>query len=215
MQTPIGELEDLSLTCDSVSMGVMDTRAFEVFFGRIYGAVNRFRSRPHTDHESAQLVGVACQLLEAAVNHHRSPSAAVTESAVKVYDEIVRLLLHIMGTDFGVNESSYKKARDTKLKLDALKACGITPPGHSENRFSRRIEGGESGGPQETEALRFAQENVVEFTRFVFNLGHTSEYIPDPFWGGQLSTTWPLYERVKSLIPIASMIELQRGSGDA
>lgn len=215
MQNPIADLEDLSRTCDAVSMHVMDAAAFERFFGRIYGAVNRFRAQSHTEQEAAQLVEIASRLLAAAVDHHRSAPASVTPGGVLVYNEAVRLLVHIMSTDMRMNDSLYEEAKKTKLGLNALKACGITPCGHSDKVFSSRYGNEDANEAVRTEALHYAQSNIEEFTRFVYSLAYNHNYVPDPFWGGPQSATLSLFEKVRSLGPGALIIEGQSPSSDA
>lgn len=215
MQDPIADLKDLSHTCDSVSMLVMDASGFEKYFGKIYAAVNRFRAQPHNQQQAAQLVGIACQLLEAAVDHHRSASAYATPSAVTVYDETVGLLVHIMSTDLRMNDAVYQEARKTRLVLSALKACRINPPGHYANHYSSRYGDADANEAGRTEAWRYAQDNIEEFTRFVYNLAYYHKYVPDPFLGGPDSAALSLFERVRSLGPGASMIECQAPPRDA
>lgn len=215
MQDPITDLKDLSRACDSVSMLVMDASGFEKYFGKIYAAVNRFHAQRHNKQQAVQLVEIACQLLEAAVNHHRSASACATLSAVTVYDETVRLLVRIMRADLEMNDSVYQEARKTRLALNALKAWGINPPGHSEKRYSSRYGNEDANEAERTEAWRYAQDNIEEFTRFVYRLASNHEFIPDPFWDGPHSAALSLFQRVRSLGPGASMIECQPPSRDA
>lgn len=215
MQDPIAELKDLSRTCDSVSMLVMDATGFEKYFGKIYGAVNRFRAQPHNGEQATQLVEIACQLLEAAVNHHRSTSACATPNAVTVYDKTVLLLVDIMSTDLRMNDPVYQEARKTRLALNALKACGINPPGHPENHYSSRYGNVDANEFGRTDAWRYAQDNIEEFTRFVYNLAYNHNFVPDPFWGSPNSAALALFEKVKSLGPGTSMIEFQPPSRDA
>lgn len=209
MQKPIDELTELSRRYNNVSMLVMDADAFERFFGKIYAAVNLFRTQAHTTDESAQLVSSGCQLLELAIEHHRHQNAFATENAVKVFEHIVQQLLDILRIDLKVNETSYQEARTTRLKLNALKACGILPPGHSENHSRGRFSRADESKSEEVEALRFAQENLSEFTQFVYYLGERHEYIPDPFSQPPLSTWLSLYERVWPLTG-AKMIECEK-----
>ncbi|AYH43958.1 hypothetical protein [Azoarcus sp. DN11] len=209
MQNPIADLEDLSRTCNSVSMLVMDASAFERFFGRIYGAVNRFRVQPHNEQEATQLVETAAQLLEAAVNHHHSVSASATPNALRVYDETIRLLVHIMSTDLWMNDSVYEEAKKTRHALNALKACGINPPGHSEQHYSSRYGSGDANEAGRVEAWRYVRENIEEFTRFVYNLAYNHNFVPDPFWCGPQSAALSLFEKLKYLGSGASLIERQ------
>lgn len=199
MQKPIADLEDLSRTCDAVSMYVMDAAEFEKFFGKIYGAVNRFRAQAHDEQEAAQLVATASQLLEAAVNHHRSESASVTPNSVRVYDETVRLLVLIMSTDLRMNDSVYDEARKMRNVLNALRACGISPPGHFERPYSPRYGNGDAADAARAEALHYARENIEEFTRSIYNLAYNNTFILDPFVGGQQSAALSLFERVRYL----------------
>jgi len=199
MEDPIADLKDLSNICDSVSMLVMDSREFEKYFGKIYAAVKRFRAQPHNEHQAAQLVGIACHLLEKAVDHHRSASA--TPSAVTVYGETVRLLLYIMSTDLRMNDSVYQEAKKTRLMLNALKACGIKPPGHYSFPYSSRYGSADENEVKRIEALGYARNNIEEFTRFVYNIACDQIHISDPFLSGPGSAALSLFEKVRSLDP--------------
>jgi hypothetical protein len=135
MQKPIDELTELSRRCDQVSMLVMDASGFEEFFGKIYAAVNLYQTQTFAPHESAQLVDSACRLLELAVKHHRDTDASATENAVKVFEQTAQRLLSVLSADLKVNETSYQEAITTRLKLNALKACGILPTRTSGEPF--------------------------------------------------------------------------------
>lgn len=215
MQNPITELKELSLKCNSVSMLGMDTSAFEKFFAKIYGNVNVFHSQTHNAEEAEQIVKLASQLLETAVNHHKKDSASVTQNAVVIYDEIVSLLKNIVSIDLRITDSVYEEAKNTKLALDALNACGITPPGHFKPMNSSRYGNGDENETRNKEALDYAQNNIEEFTRFVYNLAFNHEYVTDPFWQQPQSSALSLFEKVKYLGSGALIVEDQSPSTDA
>lgn len=209
MNKSIEELKELSLKCDQTSMLVMDAASFNKFFGKIYSATASFQRQAGGDSE--ELVSLACKLLDMAVKHHRENKFLATESAAKVFDETVKLLLRILSNDLNVNERTYQEARETRLKLIAVKACGIIPPGHYQQRSMGRHYGvcnNESEANRvEAEALSYAKDNLFEFTQFVYRLGKSQEYIPDPFIQTSLYNPLAIYERVISLGSGAKMIE--------
>lgn len=214
MQNPITTLEDLSRMCDLKCMLVMDASEFEKFFGKTYAAVRIFVAGQHSTQDTCQFVTLASGLLETAVNHHQNESASATQNAVKVYTATVHLLKNIMNTNLNINDSVYENAETTRLSLNAMKACGVIPFWHIAKPYSSRFEDAHENESRNTEALHYAQNNIHEFTRFVFNLASNQEHVADPFSGYPQSTYFSLFKRIKFLGLDSSMIECQSSPTD-
>jgi hypothetical protein len=187
----------------------MEPKEFEKYLGRILADMNLFCASQNNSGYAAQVVLVATQLLERVVEHHRAESCSATLNAVKIYNVIAVMLERILATHLQMNNEVYEEARRESLAIDALMACGITPPGHHENRFSSRYGSKDHMEALRIKALKYACDNVEEFTRFVFDITSNNRYVRNRFLNLDQYDALALFQRVKSLSPGFTMIDGQ------
>ena len=214
MLDPISDLNEMSHLYGPVTMLAMDFRDIEKYFGRIHAATSLFRAHSHGSAKAVQLVQVSCQLLERAVEHHRSESRSATSNAVKIYDAIVFTLYQVLNINLRVTEQSYENAQKQSLSLNALMACGIHPPGYQSTPFTSRFSDINAKEARRASAFEYIRNNTEEFTRFVFDIAYHHKHIPDPLMSGEDSVALGLFQRVKSLKGGFAMIEGQSPQGN-
>lgn len=206
MRDPIKELNEFD-SYAPVTMLAMDAREFEKYMGGINSAVRLFLGNPHDRASAAGVVRLTCSLLERTVAHHRRESRDATETLVRIYDDTAGLLEQILAIDFQMFRHVYDEALRDSLALKALAACGITPPGHRPEFSSSRFESEEQINARRMEALRYASNNIEEFTHFVYGIAFNKRYVPDRFVTGEDSVALDLFKRVIALKPALTMIE--------
>lgn len=194
MTSPIQELKDLSVECDSVTLPLITADGFRSVFGRLYRAVKRYNGE-RSSNETTKFVERASELLLLVVRHHQKNNLSIDADMAVAYEATVKLLLQMLHNDLEMDEYSYERAKNLHMKIKALKACGITLPGHFPDSPSR-FDDKEVVEKEKTLALQYARENIEEFVSFVFNLGQPGSYVCDPFENGK---PWHLFDRVKTL----------------
>lgn len=207
MPPPITDLNEILHSYVPVNMRVMGTEGFEKYLAKIHAAVHLFYSRERNLNESIQVIEITSQLLERAIDFHRTESCSTTLNAVELYDHIVNMLNQILKYDLQMDEQSYEEALKVSQSLKALIACDITPPGHQRNLHPSRWGGEEEYEAQRATALHYARENIEEFTRFAFNIASNHTYVVDPFNIGDSQKPLNLFKRLKSLGTGLSIIE--------
>ncbi|WP_157763743.1 hypothetical protein [Paraburkholderia aromaticivorans] len=193
----IDELKELNSKATPVSMLAMDSGLFEKLLASLHGKVNHYLQERESNYRSDEIVILGDQLLCKVVEHHVLNNVPATQVAADIFNETVQLILKIINLDFNINSSKYDKAHLISISLRALKACGITPPLHTKERTWEYP--GHEGKKVDEEALRYAANNTVEFTRFVYEVASKNAYVPDPLHSAPHSQMFSLFARLYSL----------------
>lgn len=198
IQKAIDDLNEFANKINDVSIIAMDEVAFEKLLALVYGVINNYYKQRESRERALEVIKLGYQILDTVVHHHISKNFPATTNAVLIFKKTTELLLNVIANDFDVNQSSYNESLVTHKNLRALKACGITPPGHQKPMRPSLPE-----NHLDEEAMKYASENIREFTIFVFNIANANKYIQDPFFAPPKSEALSIYSKVSSLTPSA------------
>lgn len=190
------ELKEMANRYDEVSMQIMDAPSFEIYFAKIYGAVNHFVQDRAFQNNSLDVINLAYELLSRAVTHCTKTSSPITEKAANIFQITVQLLIDTLSSKHFVNQSVYEQAKETNIRIRAMKACGINLTSHYSSPIFSRFQ---QDATQDEEALHYAQENIVDFTNFVYKTAKSGEFVSDPFNEPGVANPFKLFERISAL----------------
>lgn len=196
------ELNQLTNRFDDISFKNMDAKDFGALLARIYGCVRNYKNSKAAHEKSTEVLGKACALLESVQAFHVSHRISTSQAMVETFEAAVKLVKEILWLDFRIDEAACEQAIKIQSFLRAVKACGITPPGHPAPFTDPRFGGNK---PVDTDALEFAAANVIEYTLFL-NEGYRKGMAPlDPFTT-DMAIPLQLYLRLQSLVPNRLML---------
>lgn len=199
VQKTVDDLIEFANKVNDVTVLVMDEQGVEKALAHVYGIISHYSNKRESPQGVLDVLNSSYRILDTFVRNQVSSDLPVTKKAVKIFDEIVKTLLALLARDFGIIQSRYDEALETRMNLRAIKACGINPPGH-HNSFSGIWS--KNKGDIDEEALKHASENVIAFTNFVFRIARNNEYVQDPFTIHPISDALSIYQKLKSLTPI-------------
>ncbi|WP_233872362.1 hypothetical protein [Paraburkholderia adhaesiva] len=211
IQKAVNLLRELSDGVTPVAMIGLEKTGFEPPLAVMHGTINsysgqRFQlegprifldSQTRENDESFEVIRLGTQLLARILDHHVSREFPASQDVVYMFHEVAKQIFDLMNTYFNVNQQEYDKAQLASLRLRAVMACGITPPFYPEPIFNRHND--PSNKSMDAEALKYATDNIVEFTRFVFNLAANQRFIPEPLGIGQRAEVFKFFIQLKGL----------------
>lgn len=194
----LAELEEIKNKFDRNILPSMGEERWEVLFAKIYQLLNHYyASTPASlfvsegGRTDGRLLSAACLLMEnlgSYLNEHRVP---VKEQTIKLYELIVERLVNLVWKEFSIKQSAYDDAVHLHKMDRARKACGIWDSGKGNVGHRYTFE--------DPEALAYASEHLVAFSKWVHLAGTEGRFSPDPLKEGPDATGYGLFERAAAL----------------
>lgn len=214
IQKTIDDLTEIVNKINEVSIIEIDQKSFAKILAHVHGIINHYYRQRESKARSINVINLGHQILNTVLSYHISNKLSATKNAVHIFEKTAELLLTIIATDFGLTKSKYQEALAIRKNLRAIKVCGINLHSHIPPSLTRWHDS-DSEHALDEEALKFASENIKQFTRFVFDVVKNDLSIQDPFTNFPYSEALSIYSRIESLIPSAIPLTHDQTSTDA
>jgi len=165
MHEAIKALEKLQPDFDERCMDSIPSENFHILFAKLLKEILAFKQSPGSQQETAQLIGMAQRMLEAAGRHHLNNGVSATRKTADRFRDAVNELFELLNKQLKVDEQLVVETEKLDLFRAALDACGIhedSTPGFG--RWGRKPE-------EKANGLAYAKEHIEEFAVLAYELG--------------------------------------------